>query len=37
MQHFTNLAEENSYPANERNRFAGWYKKWAEACIPLMV
>ena len=37
MQHLTNLAEDNSYPAKERNTFAGWYKKWSEAHIPLMV
>ena len=37
MQHLANLAEDNSYPANKRNKFAGWYKKWTEAHIPLMV
>ena len=35
MQHLTNFAEDNSYPAKEM--FAGWYKKWSEARIPLMV
>ena len=36
MQHLANLAEDNSYPAKERNKFAGWYQKWREARIPLM-
>ena len=37
MQHLANLVEDNSYSAKERNKFAGWYKKWTEARILLMV
>ena len=37
MQHLANLAEDNSDHEKERNKFAGWYKKWTEARIPLMV
>ena len=37
MQHLANLAEDNSYPAKERNKFASWNKKWTEASISLMV
>ena len=27
LQHLANLTRDNSYPAKERNKFAGWYKK----------
>ena len=37
MQHLANLAEDNSDHEKERNKFAGWYKKWTEVRIPLMV
>ena len=37
MQHLANVAEDNFYPAKERNKFASWYKKWTQAHIPLMV
>ena len=37
MQNLANLAEDNCYPVKERNKFAGWYKKWTETHIPLMT
>ena len=27
LQHLANLTQDNSYPAKERKKFAGWYKK----------
>ena len=37
MQHHTNLAEDNSYTAKERNKFVGWYNKWTEVWLSLKV
>ena len=37
LQHMENLAEDKSYPREERAKFKGWIRKWTEARIPLLI